>query len=103
MLKLVEPTAGAILYDGRELTPLSRRVMRPLRRHLQIIFQDPYASLNPRLRVRDIIGEALDTHGLHPGTAPPQRLAQLLRPVPLHPAPPPPPPPHSSPPPPHSH
>ncbi len=85
ILKLVEPTAGAILYDGRDLTPLSRRVMRPLRRHLQIIFQDPYASLNPRLRVRDIIGEALDTHGLHRGTARPQRIAELLRLVGLQP------------------
>ena len=85
VLKLLEPTGGTIQYDGRDLTSLSTRAMRPLRRHLQIIFQDPYASLNPRLRVRDILGEALDTHHLHRGAARPQRIAELLRLVGLQP------------------
>ena len=53
--------------------------MRPYRRHLQIIFQDPYASLNPRRRVGDTLGEALSTHGLHPGPARAERIAELLQ------------------------
>jgi peptide/nickel transport system ATP-binding protein len=85
ILKLLEPTAGKILYQGRDLTALSARAMRPLRRQLQIIFQDPYASLNPRLRVRDILGEALDTHHLHRGAARSPRIADLLRLVGLQP------------------
>jgi peptide/nickel transport system ATP-binding protein len=85
VLKLLDATAGKILYHGRDLTPLSTRAMRPLRRHLQLIFQDPYASLNPRMRVRDILGEAMDTHGLHRGPARPPRIADLLRLVGLQP------------------
>src|SRR6187549_3105767 len=53
--------------------------MRPYRRHLQIIFQDPYASLNPRRRVGDTLAEALSTHDLHRGPARPERIAELLR------------------------
>jgi peptide/nickel transport system ATP-binding protein len=85
VLKLVEPTAGQVLYRGRDITPLSTRAMRPLRRDLQVIFQDPFASLNPRMRVGAIIGEALDTHGLHRGSARPQRIAELLQLVGLQP------------------
>jgi peptide/nickel transport system ATP-binding protein len=79
VLKLVEPTAGEIVFDGVDLASLSARAMRPYRRHLQIIFQDPYASLNPRRRVGDTLGEALSTHGLHPGPARAGRIAELLR------------------------
>ena len=85
VLKLVEPTAGAIVFDGVDLASLSARAMRPYRRHLQIIFQDPYASLNPRRRVGDTLGEALSTHGLHPGPARAGRIAELLRMVGLAP------------------
>ena len=85
VLKLVEPTAGQVLYRGRDITPLSVGAMRPLRRDLQVIFQDPFASLNPRMRVGGIIGEALDTHGLHRGSARPQRIAELLQLVGLQP------------------
>ena len=85
ILKLLESTGGQILYHGRDLTPLSNGKMRPLRRDLQIIFQDPYASLNPRLRVQGILGEAMDTHGLHRGAARAPRLAELLRLVGLQP------------------
>ncbi|HET6280677.1 MAG TPA: oligopeptide/dipeptide ABC transporter ATP-binding protein, partial [Polyangia bacterium] len=74
-----------VLYRGRDITPLSTRAMRPLRRDLQVIFQDPFASLNPRMRVGAIIGEALDTHGLHRGSARPQRIAELLQLVGLQP------------------
>ena len=78
VLKLIEPSAGAIRFEGIDLVPLSARAMRPYRRHLQIIFQDPYASLNPRRRVGDTLAEALATHGLHPGPARAARIAELL-------------------------
>jgi peptide/nickel transport system ATP-binding protein len=78
VLKLIEASTGEIRYAGIDLVPLSARAMRPYRRRLQIIFQDPYASLNPRRRVADTIGEALATHGLHPGAARAPRIAELL-------------------------
>jgi peptide/nickel transport system ATP-binding protein len=78
VLKLIEASAGAIRFEGTDLVPLSARAMRPYRRRLQIIFQDPYASLNPRRRVGDTLAEALATHGLHPGPARAPRIAELL-------------------------
>jgi peptide/nickel transport system ATP-binding protein len=78
LLKLIEPSAGSILFEGVDLATLSARAMQPYRRRLQIIFQDPYASLNPRRRVGDTLAEALATHGLHPGAARAQRIAELL-------------------------
>ena len=59
ILHLTEPTSGQIIYRGQDLSHLSAKEMRPLRQKLQIIFQDPYSSLNPRMRVRDIVGEPL--------------------------------------------
>jgi len=79
VLKLVDPTAGEVMFEGVDLAPLSARAMRPYRRHLQVIFQDPYASLNPRRRVGDTLAEALSTHGLHRGPARAERIAELLR------------------------
>ena len=79
VLKLLDPTDGEVVFDGADIAPLSARAMRPYRRHLQIIFQDPYASLNPRRRVGDMLDEALSTHGLHPGPARAGRIAELLR------------------------
>jgi peptide/nickel transport system ATP-binding protein len=78
VLKLIEPTAGQVTFDGIDLVPLSASAMRPYRRRLQIIFQDPYASLNPRRRVGDTLDEAMATHGLHPGPARKARIAELL-------------------------
>jgi len=78
LLKLIEPSAGSILFEGVDLATLSARAMQPYRRRLQIIFQDPYASLNPRRRVGDTLAEALATHGLHPGPARAARIAELL-------------------------
>ncbi len=78
LLKLIEPTAGAIEFEGVDLARLSAREMQPYRKRLQIIFQDPYASLNPRRRVGDTLAEAMATHALHPGRARPARVAELL-------------------------
>ncbi|HEX7663851.1 MAG TPA: ATP-binding cassette domain-containing protein, partial [Polyangiaceae bacterium] len=64
ILRLVEPTFGRIVYDGRDIVPLSPAQMRPLRRKMQVIFQDPYSSLNPRMTVRQIVGEAIQIHKL---------------------------------------
>lgn len=64
ILRLVEPTFGRIVYDGHDIVPLTPRAMRPLRRKMQIIFQDPYSSLNPRMTVREIVGEAIQIHKL---------------------------------------
>lgn len=67
LLKLYTPTDGSIIYNGRDITGLSTKEMVPLRREMQIIFQDPYSSLNPRMTVGNIIGEALVEHGLYKG------------------------------------
>jgi oligopeptide/dipeptide ABC transporter ATP-binding protein len=64
VLRLIEPTFGRIFFENGEITGLSQRELRPLRRRMQIIFQDPYSSLNPRMTVRAIVGEALSVHKL---------------------------------------
>ena len=65
ILKLTEPTAGKIVFNGRDVTDFSRRQMREVRREMQIVFQDPYASLNPRMTVREIVAEPLRINGLY--------------------------------------
>ncbi len=67
IMRLLDPTAGRIVFEGRDITRLSRAEMRPIRREMMMIFQDPYASLNPRKRVGFIVGEPLEVHGI--GTA----------------------------------
>jgi ABC-type glutathione transport system ATPase component len=81
LLRLVEPTAGEVCFAGHPLPPASSAQMRALRRRMQIVFQDPYAALNPRMRVREILAEPFAIHGEPPpeGLAP--RLAELLRSV----------------------
>ncbi|HXN30655.1 MAG TPA: ABC transporter ATP-binding protein, partial [Polyangiaceae bacterium] len=64
MLRLLDPTFGRVVFEGRDITRLSQRELRPLRRRMQIIFQDPYSSLNPRMTVREIVGEAIRIHKL---------------------------------------
>jgi oligopeptide/dipeptide ABC transporter ATP-binding protein len=76
--RLIDPSAGRIVFEGRDITDAAFSEMRTLRRTLQIIFQDPYASLNPRMRVGDIIGEGLVIHGLAAGAALKDRVIQLL-------------------------
>jgi peptide/nickel transport system ATP-binding protein/oligopeptide transport system ATP-binding protein len=85
IIKLVEPTGGKILFNNRDITPLNRRQMRPVRRELQIVFQDPYASLNPRMTVREIVAEPLRVHGLYKGQEGRRRIDELLRTVGLSP------------------
>ena len=62
VLRLIEPTGGKIWFNGQEITGLARAAMRPLRKAMQIIFQDPYSSLNPRMTVKEIVGEGLRRH-----------------------------------------
>ena len=84
-MRLTEPTRGEVWFDGVDITKLTRPRMREYRRRMQIIFQDPYASLDPRMRVQDTIGEALEIHGLAEGSAKIDRVAELLRRVGLEP------------------
>src|SRR5882757_10535366 len=75
ILRLERPTAGQILFDGRDVNRMGRRELVALRRRIQVIFQDPYSSLNPRMKVGDIIGEPIKVHGLVPDAA--KRLARV--------------------------
>jgi oligopeptide/dipeptide ABC transporter ATP-binding protein len=80
LLRLVDPQHGTIRFDGVDVTAMSQRALRPLRRKMQMVFQDPYASLNPRMRVEDLIGEALDVHRLVDGKeARAARVGELLK------------------------
>ncbi len=78
VLRLIEPTAGSVRFDGREVTRLRKRELRALRREMQIVFQDPYSSLNPRLTVGSMLGEALTIHRLARGAQARARVAELL-------------------------
>jgi peptide/nickel transport system ATP-binding protein len=84
VLRLLERTSGEVLYRGQDLGALKPEAMRRLRSKLQIIFQDPYASLNPRMRIGDVLAEALATHGLARGRRT-ERIAELLEMVGLRP------------------
>ena len=80
ILRLVEPQEGRVLFEGQDLLSLPRRALRPLRRRLQIVFQDPLAALDPRLRVRDAIAEGMETHGIGAdGAERDARVEALLR------------------------
>ena len=85
ILRLIEPTGGRICFDGRNLLELNRTEMRELRRRMQIIFQDPYSSLNPRMRIGDIIGEPLAIHKTGDRRERRDRVAELLTVVGLDP------------------
>jgi oligopeptide/dipeptide ABC transporter ATP-binding protein len=78
ILRLIEPTAGAIRLDGNDVTRLGKTEMRPFRRQIQIIFQDPFSSLNPRKRAGDIVGEPLKVHGVLAAKARRERVAELF-------------------------
>jgi oligopeptide transport system ATP-binding protein len=81
ILRLTDPTGGEVYYAGRDLAHLSGRELREQRRHLQIIFQDPYASLNPRMTIGQIVGEPLETFHLARGRAAQERVQELLETV----------------------
>ncbi|HEX2930094.1 MAG TPA: dipeptide ABC transporter ATP-binding protein [Candidatus Binatia bacterium] len=81
LLRLIEPTGGEVIFEGKNLLTLSQRELRDMRRQMQIIFQDPYASLNPRMRVGDIVGEGLEIHKLAKGKAKRDRVMELLHQV----------------------
>jgi oligopeptide/dipeptide ABC transporter ATP-binding protein len=86
IIKLLEPTAGRIVFEGQDITAYKRKQMRSVRRDVQIIFQDPYASLNPRMTVREIVGEPLRIHGLYRSRGEGRRrIEELLRTVGLSP------------------
>jgi peptide/nickel transport system ATP-binding protein len=85
IMKLLEATDGKITFEGRDITRLSRPAMRPIRREMTMIFQDPYASLNPRKRVGFIIGEPLEVHGLGTSAEIKRRVQELLEVVGLNP------------------
>ena len=85
IIRLTDATAGSVVFEGRDITRLSRRDMRPIRRDVQIVFQDPYASLNPRMTVRDIISEPLRIHGMYRGGQGKASVNELLRRVGLSP------------------
>ena len=79
VLRMLTPTAGRIVFEGEDITQHDKERMRPIRRRMQMVYQDPYGSLNPRMTVRDIIGEPLEVHGLasdRPPTA--KRVAELI-------------------------
>ncbi|AHM56012.1 oligopeptide transport ATP-binding protein AppF [Peptoclostridium acidaminophilum DSM 3953] len=81
IIRLYEPTAGQIIFDGQDIGKLSQKQLLPYRKRMQMIFQDPYASLNSRMTVGDIIGEPLDIHGIAKGNERMDRIHNLLETV----------------------
>ncbi len=79
LLRLIEPTSGEVRFDGRNLLEINRQELRALRRRMQIIFQDPYSSLNPRMKVGEIVAEPLAIHGVGSKKECHERVAELLR------------------------
>ena len=86
VLRLTEPTSGALEVNGQDITRLSKAEMRPYRRQMQIVFQDPFSSLNPRMVAGDIVGEPLSVHGVAHGKELQERVAALFQRVGLRPA-----------------
>ncbi len=85
ILRLVQPTEGSVRFEGREVTTMATKELRALRRRMQIIFQDPFSSLNPRITVAEALREVLGIHGLARGEAANRRVAELLDRVGLRP------------------
>ena len=85
ILQLTQPTSGSVRFLGQELVGRSRRDLRPLRREMQMIFQDPYSSLNPRKRIGQIIGDPMDLHGIASGADLQRKVQDLLERVGLRP------------------
>ncbi len=85
ILQLYRPTAGDVYFQGKDLAKMQGEELRKMRRHMQMIFQDPYASLNPRMTVGDIIGEPLEVHNIAKGKEKKERVQELLQIVGLNP------------------
>src|SRR5918992_5055066 len=85
ILRLIEPSAGEVIFEGEDILKLGKKPMRSLRRQMQIIFQDPYASLNPRMTVASIVGEPLEIHKIAKGRAKEEMVANILEKVGLRP------------------
>ncbi len=85
ILRLIEPTSGQILFKGKNILDLNREDLRRLRPQMQFIFQDPYESLNPRMKVGEIVGEGLEVHRLAHGKEKAERVSEILQKVGLHP------------------
>jgi oligopeptide/dipeptide ABC transporter ATP-binding protein len=85
VLRLIEPTAGAIRLNGRDITGLGKTALRPYRREMQMIFQDPFSSLDPRMSAGALVGEPLLVHGILEGEARAERVAALFEQVGLRP------------------
>jgi oligopeptide/dipeptide ABC transporter ATP-binding protein len=85
ILRLIEPTSGQVFFKGQDIVRLDREGMRKLRPHMQFIFQDPYESLNPRMKVEEIVGEGLEVHRVARGKEKLRRVSELLEKVGLHP------------------
>jgi peptide/nickel transport system ATP-binding protein/oligopeptide transport system ATP-binding protein len=85
VMRLIEPSSGSISLDGADITRLGKSDLRPHRRSMQIVFQDPFASLNPRMTAGDIVGEPLSVHGLASGREKQERVAELFAQVGLRP------------------
>ena len=81
LLRLLEPTAGSVHFEGDDITALDQRALRPVRRRIQAVFQDPYASLNSRDTVERILREPFEVHGITPAEGVRERCAALLRQV----------------------
>jgi len=79
ILQLIQPTSGSVVFDGREMTELKGGELRRMRRHIQVVFQDPFASLDPRLPVGEAIAEPLQIHGMRDRAANQRRVAEMLR------------------------
>jgi oligopeptide transport system ATP-binding protein len=86
MIRLYNPTSGSVIFDGTDIARLGERELKPYRRRIQMIFQDPYASLNPRMTVKRIISEPLTAHNICPTSEYEERVAESLRIVGLEPA-----------------
>ncbi len=85
ILRLIEPTSGKVTFDGMDVSHMTKSQLQSLRRQMQIIFQDPYSSLNPRMTVNRIIGDPMDIHGVFRGREREERIAYLLEKVGLTP------------------
>ena len=85
LLRLIDPSSGSIVFDHQDITKLSQKEMRPLRRRMQMIFQDPYSSLNPRMNIESILGEGWKIHGIDWGKSTQEKIEHLLMEVGLEP------------------